>query len=222
MKISKPCLDAKMEWFEEKMKGDYIESEDNAKRDKNWQKKLYSKKEKKDISEDARNCYFVNDEEYDRVCTKLAKFGREPQPVTIDGNCMFTAPMTQLRLNPTFTQLDLRRQIAYFMAKLPEQFFGYADAYLEGQSFQSYIMNIWNGKSYGDALCLGVLAHMWNLKITVISPNSPDALIFHHDEEDPDIILVHNGREDLEGHYSSTSEYIFISNFLNRNPSKTT
>ena len=151
---------AKMEWFEDKMKGDYIESQDNAKRDKNWQKKLYSKKEKKDISEDARNCYFVNDEEYDRVCTKLAKFGREPHPVTIDGNCMFTAPMTQLRLNPTFTQLDLRRQIAYFMAKLPEQFFGYADAYLEGQSFQSYILNIWNGKNYGDALCLGVLAHM--------------------------------------------------------------
>ena len=188
------------------MKGEFIPSTDNDQRDKNWQKNLYTKEEKKKLREEVQKCYFASNEDYDAVLVKLAKYGREPDPVKIDGHCMFTAPMKQCSLNRNWTVEDMRHQIAYFMSKMPEQFYQYSLAYLHGQSFQSYILNIWAGLCYGDELCLGCLAHMWNLKITVISPHLPDIKIFHQ-EEDPDIILVHNGRDDLEGHYSSTSKY---------------
>ena len=72
-------------------------------------------------------------------------------------------------------------------------------------------MNVWSGLSYGDELCLGVLGYMWNLKITIVSPDMPDVKIFHNDEEDPHIVMVHNGKDGLEGHYSATSEYISFS-----------
>ena len=210
LNITKAVLDTKLAWLDDCMKGELIPSHDNDERDKDWQKNLYTKQEKKVISEEAQKCYIWSEEEYQSVCNKLAKYGRIPDPVTIDGDCMFTAPMKQCKLNPNFKAIDMRHQIAYFLSKLPEQFYQYSLPYLEDQSFQSYTLNIWNGLSYGDELCLGVIAYMWNVKITIVSPDMPDLKIFHQDDENPDIILVHNGKEGLEGHYSSTSKYIFF------------
>ena len=208
LKLTKAVLDAKIAWLDDCMKGEFIPSNDNDERDKNWQKNLYTKEEKKMISEEAQKCYMWSNEDYEEVCDKLAKYGRIQDPVPIDGHCMFTAPMKQCKLNPNFKVEDMRHQISYFLSKLPEQFYQYSLPYLEDQSFESYILNMWSEFSYGDVLCLGVLGYMWNLKITVVSPNMPDLQIFHKDEEDPDLVLVRNSKEGLEGHYSSTSKYI--------------
>ena len=208
MSISKAILDAKIAWMDDCMKGKFIPSQDNEGRDKNWQRNLYTKEEKKIISEEAQKCYMWSNEEYESVCDKIAKYGRIPDPVPIDGHCMFTAVMKQCKLNPNFKVEDMRHQVAYFLSKLPEQFYQYSIPYLEDQSFESYILNVWLGLSYGDELCLGVLGYMWNLKITIVSPDMLDVKIFHTDEEDPDIVLVHNGKDGLEGHYSAMSEYI--------------
>ena len=178
MSVTKAVLDSKLVWLEDCMRGPFIQSTDNEGRDKDWQKKLYTKAEKKIISPEAQACYMWSNEDYDKVCNKLAKFRRIPDPVTIDGHCMFSAPMKQCLLNPNFKVPEMRRQIGYFLSKIPEQFYQYSLPYLEGQSYESYILNIWSGFSYGDELCLGVLAHMWNLKITVVSPDLPDLKIF--------------------------------------------
>ena len=96
------------------------------------------KRRKKKISEEAQKCYMWSNEDYESVCDKIAKYGRIPDPVPIDGHCMFTSVMKQCKLNPNFKVEDMRHQVAYFLSKLPEQFYQYSIPYLEDQSFQSY------------------------------------------------------------------------------------
>ena len=42
------------------------------------------------------------------------------------------------------------------------------------------------------------------MKITIVSPETPDLKIFHDDNDFPDVVIVHNGRAAPEGHYFST------------------
>ena len=35
------------------------------------------------------------------------------------------------------------------------------------------------GNSYGDELIASVWGHIWNLKVTIVSPNTPDLKCFH-------------------------------------------
>ena len=44
---------------------------------------------------------------------------------------------------------------------------------------------------------------MWTLKITIVTPNLEDIKIFHNPFE-PDIVVVHNGEDNLNGHYCAT------------------
>ena len=100
--------------------------------------------------------------------------------------------------------MENRQTIAFYLAKLPEQFYLYAQPYCLDQSFENYVLNFYRGYSHGNKLIAGVWGHVWNMKITIISPDTPDLKIFHDDDNFPDIVIVHKGRVAPEGHYFST------------------
>ena len=48
-----------------------------------------------------------------------------------------------------------------------------------------------------------VIAIMWNVKITKIEPNLEEIKILHN-SKNPHVVIVHNGEDNLEGHYCAT------------------
>ena len=46
--------------------------------------------------------------------------------------------------------------------------------------------------------------YVWNIKVTIVSPDTTDLKIFHDDDDFPDIVIIHNGRAEPEKHYFST------------------
>ena len=65
---------------------------------------------------------------------------------------------------------------------------------------------------WGDIVCLGTLVTIFNISISVISPQMEIINIFHEDE-DPDIIIVGNGGvsgSSMENtHFSATCKFCF-------------
>ena len=70
-------------------------------------------------------------------------------------------------------------------------------------SLESYIRNLYGAYSYGDLIAITVIALMWNIKITIVRPDADDIKIFHNSNK-CDVILVHNGREDMNGRFCAT------------------
>ena len=62
-----------------------------------------------------------------------------------------------------------------------------------GESYESYCVNIFNGKVWGDDFLLSVLGHMFNVAITLISPVFDQQLDLFHMKEVPDIVIIANG-----------------------------
>ena len=54
-----------------------------------------------------------------------------------------------------------------------------------------------------------IIGLKWNLRITVIPPYLSPQNLFQ-DSEEADVLIIHNGNEGLEGHYTSTGEYLQI------------
>ena len=193
--------------MDEQYQGPYIEREEVLIKDKNWRRKLYTKEEQSRICEEARELYLESDIQYEEILTQLAEFGRKPHKVILDGDCLFRAVMCQLKTSPQWTPMMFRKMTAYFMVKHWDIIAPLVVPFLdEKDNFESYVRNIFLGKTYGDAGVLATIGFMYNIKITVISPGKPPLKIYHTDEENNEIILIHNGREDLEGHYSGTSK----------------
>ena len=111
-------------------------------------------------------------------------------------------------INRKWTIKENRETLAFYLAKLPEQFILYAHPYISEQSYESYLLNFWHGFSYCDELVARVWGHIWNLKITVISPDTPDLRCFHGDKDFPDIVICHNGCPGVDGHFFATSELL--------------
>ena len=161
-------------------------------------------KKKRDFQKEAQTYFLSSDDELEVLKTKASKYGRDLKPVPIDGDCLLHAVCDQTQINPNWTIPENRQTLGFYLAKLPKQFFMFAEAYCTEQSYESYVRNFFNGHSYGDELIAGVWGHIWNMKITIISPYYDDLKVFHTDEENPDIVIVHNGRADEDGHYFST------------------
>ena len=202
MRVSQEVLQMKIDWFDPHMKGELIPSPEDAQNKGKHQ--LYTKEEEKYISEEARSYFLACDSDLEILKNKAAKYGRDLKQVPIDGDCLLHAVRDQTEINPKWSIMENRQTLGFYLAKLPEQFFMYAEAYCTEQSYESYVRNFFNGTSYGDELIAGVWGHIWNMKVTIISPHVEDLKVFHDDDENPDVVIVHNGRPDTDGHYFST------------------
>ena len=207
LKISMEIMQTKLDWLDPELRGDLVKSNEMQKETKSKKRVLYTDEEKLEVSEEAQKFFLYCDEDLDILKNKAAKYGRDLDPVAIDGDCLLHAFRKQCLINLNWSIEENRHTLAYYMAKLPEQFILYANPYILNQSYESYVMNFWHGYSYGDELIAGVWGHIWNLKVTILSPTTPDLKCFHKEEEFPDIVLCHNGRPGLDGHYFATSKF---------------
>ena len=77
-----------------------------------------------------------------------------------------------------------------------------------GETLQSHMTNLWNGKKMPDTSVASGICHMWNLPITMVSPVLRQPLNLHHDESNPDIVIVMNGGDEDSGkpntHFTAT------------------
>ena len=158
----------------------------------------------KTISEEVHSHYLFLDNDLEILKTKVAQYGHELKAVPIDGDCLLHIICDQCGINPKWTIIENRQTIAFYLAKLPKQFFLYSKLYCLDQSFKSFVLNFHRGYSQGDELIASVWGHVWNMKITIVSPETPDLKIFHEDDDFPDVVIIHNGRAAPDRHYFST------------------
>ena len=209
--VNQQCLEAYIVWLDSKNRGQWIKSSDidPLKPVKLQKKDLYSPSQRKKIrpSEQCTVMYLDSNQKAKHVSNYLQEnYQRKVKEVDYDGNCMFSSILCQIsRHTHRYTPELLRKQTAYYLAKHWEIFSLTATA-ITDECLESYIRNLFSGYAYGDLLCLGVIGYMWKLKITVITPDLEEIWIYHN-SSNPDIVLVFNAKDGLDGHYCGTGMY---------------
>ena len=181
LRVSREVLKTKLDFLDPYMRRPLIKSTE-IDDDPEKVRILYTDEEKEEISEEAQQFFLSCDEDLEILKDKAANYGRDLDPVPIDGDCLLHAIRKQCAINRKWTIKENRETLAFYLAKLPEQFILYAHPYIAEQSYESYLLNFWHGYSYGDELIAGVWGHIWNLKITILSPDTPDLRCFHTDK----------------------------------------
>ena len=100
-----------------------------------------------------------------------------------DGNCLFNAILQQIHHDKEkYTPDHLRRQTALHMLKNTDMFYEYVAHELMDfdESYESYVMNIFNGKIWGDDLMVLAIVHMFNIPISIVSPEIRTVDLFHN------------------------------------------
>ena len=87
------------------------------------------------------------------------------------------------------------RQVAMQMVKYPHRYYKYIEFELleTGESYDSYCYNVYHSNIWGDDLIAGVIGDMWNITITILSPEYKYPMKLWHTSDDPDVIIVANG-----------------------------
>ena len=94
-------------------------------------------------------------------------------------------------------------------AENPNRFYKFYEHLLRaGESYESYVVNVFHAKVWGDDLIAGTFGDMWNLAVSVVSPVAKKPFHLFHNKTDPDVVLVCNGGNYLTAggstHYSGT------------------
>ena len=152
----------------------------------------------------AKTIYAENNEQAKRIVNFIGKnYAHKLKETLQNGNFLYNSILEQiLRHHQRYTSSFLRKQAAFYLASYPEVFASQIKALVD-EPLESYILNQFHRYAYGDYLILGVIDIMWNLKITIITPELEDIKVFHRSET-PHILIVYNGRDSLEGHYTAT------------------
>ena len=103
----------------------------------------------------------------------------------------------QLHVPKDFKVHMLRHLVAEHFALYPDFFAPKMEKYLKEskKGYNRYVYGVYNGDIWCDEYILGAIVHMFNIRITVISPLFSDLWHVYHDrKEDPDVIHVANGR----------------------------
>ena len=111
-----------------------------------------------------------------------------------DGDCLFTAILEQV-IHPTdFTSQMLRHQTTFYMIQYAHIFFPLVQIDIGKESYESYLMNIYDGSLWADDIVIAAIGRMYNLSITIVSPRLEEAYhTFHDSPDNPDVILIANG-----------------------------
>ena len=169
---------------------------------------LYSPTEKKVIkpSKVTLTMYARNNQESAEIAeTLMGDYGRLMEHVPVTAHSYFEALLYQIsRDRNKYKAEQLMQQIAYYMAKWPQRFYDLVKPYLGTHSYESYITNIFHGTKFIDyEVITAVITKMWNLAITIVSPDG-GVLPFHHQNNNPDIVLVCNDMEWPEKYFCAT------------------
>ena len=169
---------------------------------------LYSPTEKKVIkpSKATLTMYAHNNKESAEIAeTLMGDYGRILEHVPVTAHSYFEALLYQIsRDRNKYKSEQLMQQIAYYMAKWPQRFYDLVRPYLGTHSYESYIKNIFHGTKFIDyEVITAVITKMWNLAITIVSPDG-GVVPFYHQNDNPDIVLVCNSMEWPEKYFCAT------------------
>ena len=131
---------------------------------------------------------------------------------SIDGFCLVGSILNQVVVHLTKYPVEMAMQQARFhMLRNLHKFYKSVEYELRetGESYKSYCWNVFHSKVWGDDLVAGAFSDMWNVAISVVSPVFCYPIDLWHGKEQPDIILIANGRSYMaEGqkttHFSSS------------------
>ena len=122
LKLSRDILETKLEFLDPYMRGPLIRYTEIQEEDDDCVRILYTDEEKEDISEEAQQYFLSCEEDLNILKDKVAKYGRDLDPVPIDGDCLLHAIRKQCKINRHWTIKENRETLAFYLAKLPEQF----------------------------------------------------------------------------------------------------
>jgi hypothetical protein len=101
----------------------------------------------------------------------------------------------------------MRKQIALHCLQYPHIFAPYFELIKDQEvSYEGWVRGIAEGTVWGDETVLLVIAHMWNVAITVITLNGFNNIF--HTKDKPDIVLIGNGIMGDMYHFSGTGKQL--------------
>ena len=104
------------------------------------------------------------------------------------------------------------RQVGLHMIQNPNKFYPQIEQELikTGESYESYIYNVYQGNNWGDDLIALAFSDMWNIAISLVAPCYNNPVPLFHNKEVPDIVLIVNGGcwrlgKKAASHFSATA-----------------
>ena len=87
------------------------------------------------------------------------------------------------------------RQVGLQMVKYPHRYYKYIEYELleMGESYDSFCYNVYHLKVWGDDLIAGIIGDMWNIAITLLSPEYKYPMKLFYNKDIPDVVIVTNG-----------------------------
>ena len=120
----------------------------------------------------------------------------------LSGYSALDALLNEITPHENYTVDMFRRQLAYYAAQhWNELSHLILPLILTGECYESYLRNMFQGLNFSGPIEILICGHMWNMKISIISAYLPTCHILHSDDE-PDALLIHNGRDGLDSHFS--------------------
>ena len=171
---------------------------------------MYTPTEKKKLKPD-KNCqimYAVTNSEARKVVNRLSDLYRVLQPCDLTADSLYEAILYQVSHKADkYKPFQLRKQIAYYLIKYPEVFYELSKKHIDEteESYESFVWNIFYGLSFPKLdITTAVIARMWNLSITLVTPRGIYRMYHKMKPKKSDIIVVWNGCTGLESQFTAT------------------
>ena len=127
---------------------------------------------------------------------------------------MASAILMQVVHDPhKYTAESLMRQAAMHMLRNPYRYYEALEMQLirTGESYESYVYNVFHQNIWGDDLLAAVIGDMWNIAILIVTPIHKKPVALFHNKDVPDVVIVANGGDymsnDGSTHFSATRCY---------------
>ena len=132
------------------------------------------------------------------IIRSLKQIGKKYVSVDMDGNCLLNAYLSNIIVPDEYDVTKFRKQLAAFSLKNYNLFRN--KIHTPGESYESYMRNLAQGRSYGDRHCLEMATMMWSTRVSIINPHFETIHIWHDQElEDSHIVLAWNGNDHYVG-----------------------
>ena len=208
--VSKGHFSARLQWLPEQLQGDFKQCTDinPSKRQVIPVNELYSKGEDKGLSMLMKQMFLKSQQDSKTIDARLKSLRRIPIPTPTDGECFYNSIMMQIDVPKEYTTELFRKQVAFYAVKYFDAFEDEILASMgEDTNYESFVKNVYNGYCYAGLAEAVIIAQMWNVRISIVSADLPTQHIYH-DGTSTHIVLVHNGRDGMDGHFSGTSKFL--------------
>ena len=179
-----------------------------------------TEKELAALCPEARLHSFSSNEEYFAVRDQLKKyFNREMVPTVGDGNCFYRSIVDQIDYEKNgYTYKDLKLQTIFYALYNYDKFDDILilDAEDRKEALVELLKRLLTNEVWGHTGLLSVVVRMFRIGISVVTPFHGKPIPFHHNHQDPHIVIAANGgnisvnNKQAATHFIATSKYIYM------------